>query len=189
MLHAFLPPCNATPLPRTIPAGILRATRLLSGSLSLSRAALKSCPEAVYVFPFAARSACACPLSAATLFAGDYTYQQTTQITGGSLLHMMKTVGIFSSQARHLGDPVVSTIYLKDNRLANVSSDNIQIIDLDKETITQIDIQKRTYTVMTFAQIKQAIENARAQMEQQAAKNPPPSLPSPPRTLPRRTSK
>jgi len=108
----------------------------------------------------------------ATLFAGDYTYQQTTQITGGSLLHMMKTVGIFSSQARHLGDPVVSTIYLKDNRLANVSSDNIQIIDLDKETITQIDIQKRTYTVMTFAQIKQAIENARAQMEQQAAKQP-----------------
>ena len=108
----------------------------------------------------------------ASLFAGDYTYQQTTQITGGSLLHMMKTVGIFSSQARHIGDPVVSTIYLKDNRLANVSSDNIQIIDLDNETITQIDIQKKTYTVMTFAQMKQAIENAKAQMEQQAAKQP-----------------
>ena len=54
----------------------------------------------------------------ATLYAGDYTYQQTTQITGGSLLQMVKTVGVFSSQARHMGDPVVSTIYLKDNRLA-----------------------------------------------------------------------
>src|SRR4051812_20557396 len=32
------------------------------------------------------------------LYAGDYTYQQTTQITGGSLLKMMKTVGVFSSQ-------------------------------------------------------------------------------------------
>ena len=108
----------------------------------------------------------------ATLYAGDYTYQQTTQLTGGSLLKMLKTVGVLSSQARHAGDPIVSTIYLKDNRLADVSPDNIQIIDLDKETITQIDVQKKTYTVMTFDQMKQAIENARAQMQQQAAKQP-----------------
>src|ERR1700734_1693176 len=92
----------------------------------------------------------------ATLYAGDYTYQQTTQITGGSLLHMMKTVGVFSSQARHIGDPIVSSIYLKGNRLANVSPENTQIIDLDQETITEIDVQKKTYTVMTFAQMKQA---------------------------------
>ena len=56
---------------------------------------------------------------------------------------MMKTVGVFSSQARHIGDPVVSTIYLKGNRLANVSPDNIQIIDLDNETVTEIDVQKK----------------------------------------------
>ncbi len=105
----------------------------------------------------------------ATLCASDYTYQQTTQITGGSLLHMMKSVGMFSSQARHMGDPVVSSIYLKDNRLANLSSEDIQIIDLDKETVTHIDVQKKTYYVMTFAQMKQAIENARAQMQQAAA--------------------
>lgn len=108
----------------------------------------------------------------ASLYAGDYTYQQTTQLTGGSLLHMMKTVGVFSSQARHMGDPIVSTIYLKDNRLANVSADTIQIIDLDKEAITQIDVQKKTYTVMTFAQMKQAMENARSQLQQQAAQQP-----------------
>jgi hypothetical protein len=106
------------------------------------------------------------------LHAGDYTYQQTTQITGGSLLKMMKTVGMFSSQARHMGDPVVSTIYLKDNRLANVSAESVQIIDLDKETITQVDVAKRTYTVMTFAQMKQAMEDARAKMQQEAAKQP-----------------
>ncbi len=106
------------------------------------------------------------------LHAGDYTYQQTTQLTGGSLLHMMKSVGFISSQARHMGDPVVSTIYLKDNRLANVSPESIEIIDLDKETITQIDVQKKTYTVMTFDQIKQAMENAREQMEKQEAAQP-----------------
>ncbi len=107
-----------------------------------------------------------------TLHATDYTYQQTTQITGGSLLHMMKSVGFISSQARHMGDPVVSSIYLKDNRLANVSAESIEIIDLDKETITQIDVQKKTYTVMTFDQIKQAMANARAQMEKQQPAQP-----------------
>ena len=106
----------------------------------------------------------------ASLFAGDYTYEQTTQLTGGSLLKMMKTVGFLSSQARHMGDPIVSTIYLKDNRLARVSPENIEIIDLDKETITQVDVPRKTYTVQTFAQIKQAIENARAQMQQQTGK-------------------
>jgi hypothetical protein len=101
------------------------------------------------------------------LYAGDYTYQQTTQLTGGSLLKMMKSVGFISSQVRHMGDPIVSTIYLKDNRLANVSPETIEIFDLDKETITNIDVQKKTYTVMTFDQIKQAMQNARAQMEKQ----------------------
>src|SRR3569833_2054741 len=90
----------------------------------------------------------------AVLYASDYTYQQTTQITGGSLLRMMKTVGVFSSQARHMGDPIVSTIYLKDIRLADVSPEQIHIIDLDKETITLVDVQKKTYSVMTFEQMK-----------------------------------
>jgi hypothetical protein len=109
----------------------------------------------------------------AALSASDYTYQETTQITGGSLLKMMHTVGVFSSQARHMGDPIVSTIYLKDNRLANVSPEDIQIIDLDKETITHIDVQKKTYSVMTFDQMKQAIENARQKMKEEAAKQQP----------------
>jgi hypothetical protein len=105
------------------------------------------------------------------LFA-DYTYQETTQITGGSLLSMMKMVGSFSSQARKAGDPVVSTIYLKDNRMAKVSPDHIEIIDLDKETITQIDNIKRTYTVMTFRQLKEQMEQARREMEKHQGERP-----------------
>jgi hypothetical protein len=107
-----------------------------------------------------------------SLYAADYTYQQTTQLTGGSLLHMMKSVGFMSSQVRHMGDPIVSTIYLKDNRLANVSPESIEIIDLDKETITHIDVQKKTYTVMTFDQMKQAMANARQQLEKQPPPQP-----------------
>ena len=50
----------------------------------------------------------------------DYTYQETTQITGGSVMSMMKMAGAFSSQARKAGEPVVSTVYIKDNRMAKV---------------------------------------------------------------------
>ena len=105
------------------------------------------------------------------LFA-DYTYQETTQLTGGSLLNMMKMVGHFSSQARKAGEPVVSTVYLKGNRMATVNADSIEIIDLDKETITHVDTQKKTYTVMTFEQMKQQIENARKEMEKKQAEHP-----------------
>ena len=129
------------------------------------------------VFPILALTLAASPF----LFA-DYTYQQTTQITGGSILHMMKMVGAFSSQARKAGEPIVSTVYLKGNRLATVNPDSIEIIDLDKETITQVDVLKKTYTVMTFDQMKQQIENARREMEKKQAEHPgsaPASNPNP----------
>ena len=106
-----------------------------------------------------------------SLFA-DYSYQQTTQITGGTIVSMMKMAGAFSSQARKAGEPIVSTYYLKDNRLATVSADNIEIIDLDKETITHIDTLKKTYTVVTFQQMKEQMEKAKAEMEKKQAEHP-----------------
>ncbi len=102
----------------------------------------------------------------------DYTYQETTQITGGSLVSMMKMAGMFSSQARKMGDPIVSTIYIKDNRMARVSSDSIEIIDLDKETITNIDTAKHTYTVMTFQQMRDAMMRAREEAQKRQAEHP-----------------
>jgi hypothetical protein len=109
----------------------------------------------------------------ATLFA-DFSYQQTTQITGGSMLSLLKMAGSFSSQARKVGDPVVTSVYLKGNRLANVSPDNVEIIDLDNETITHIDIARRTYTVTTFQQIKDQMAKAEQEMEKQQAAQPAP---------------
>ena len=111
-------------------------------------------------------------LATSPLLFADYTYQETTQLTGGSLLNMMKMVGHFSSQARKAGEPIVSTVYLKGNRMATVNADSIEIIDLDKETITHVDTLKKTYTVMTFEQMKQQIENARKEMEKKQAEHP-----------------
>jgi len=113
------------------------------------------------------------------LFA-DYTYQETTQITGGSIVAMMKMAGAFSSQARKAGDPVVSSVYIKGNRMAKVSSDRIEIIDLDKETITSIDTIKHTYTLVTFQQMKDQLAKAQQEMEKKQAEQPAATQPAKP---------
>jgi hypothetical protein len=110
-------------------------------------------------------------LSPSFVFA-DYTYQETTQITGGSMVQMMKMVSAFSSKARKAGDPVVSTVYLKGNRMAKVSQEGVEIIDLDKETITHIDPVKRTYTVITFQEMRDQMAKAMQEAEKKGPAQP-----------------
>jgi hypothetical protein len=102
----------------------------------------------------------------------DYTYLETTQVTGGSMVKMMKMASAFSSQARKAGDPVVSSVYLKGNRMAKVTQDSIEIIDLDKETMTRIDNVKHTYTVMTFEQMREQMAKAQQEAAQRSAQQP-----------------
>jgi hypothetical protein len=91
----------------------------------------------------------------------DFSYQRTSKITGGAMAGMMKFAGAFSKQAR---EPIQSTVAVKGNRMATVSKERASIIDLDAETITEISFAKKTYTVMTFAEMKQMME----QMAQRA---------------------
>jgi hypothetical protein len=101
----------------------------------------------------------------------DFTYTETTQITGGSMLGLMKMAGAFSRQARQAGDPIVSTVAVKGNRMVRINPDHTEIIDLDAETITNIDTLKQQYTVITFAQMKQQIEAAAAKAKEQQQKS------------------
>ena len=110
-------------------------------------------------------------VSATPLFA-DFSYTETTQMTGGSLMGVMKMAGHFSRQAREAGEPMVTTVTVKGNRMSRVSPASTQIIDLDAETITNIDMQKREYTVMTFQQMKQQIEAAEAKAAAEQKKAP-----------------
>jgi hypothetical protein len=100
----------------------------------------------------------------------DFTYTETMQITGGSMLGLMKMAGAFSKQARQAGDPIVSTVAIKGNRMAHINPTSTEIIDLDAETITTIDTLKRQYTVVTFEQMKQQIAAAAARMKEQQQK-------------------
>lgn len=109
-------------------------------------------------------------LMPAAVQASDYSYKETSQITGGSVVSMMKLAGAFSSQARKASEPIVSSVYLKGNRLARVSPDRIEIIDLDKENVTQIDMTKHTYTVMTFEQMREQMAKAAEQAKKEQEK-------------------
>jgi hypothetical protein len=116
-----------------------------------------------------------CVLATAVVsLAADFSYQQTTQVTGGSMLQMIKMAGTFSSQARKAGEPITTTVYLQGNRKATVSQDSIEIIDLDKEAVTHVDLLKHTWYTMTFAEMKARMEAARAKAEKAEKKQAPP---------------
>jgi hypothetical protein len=117
----------------------------------------------------------AVPLCAVILWAAaespllaDASYKETTQITGGSIMGLMKMAGAFSSQARKADQPITSAVYVSGNRMARVRPDGTEIIDLDAGTVTQIDTVKHQYTTMTFDQMRQQIEQAQRNAEAKA---------------------
>ena len=107
-------------------------------------------------------------LAATSPLLADASYKETTQITGGSIVGMMKMAGTFSSQARKANQPITSEVYVSGNRMARINPDRTEIIDLDAGTITTIDTAKRQYTTMTFDQMRQQLEQAERNAEAKA---------------------
>jgi hypothetical protein len=96
----------------------------------------------------------------------DASYQETTQVTGGSMVDSLKSVSFLSKSMSNMFAPMTTTTMVHGNQKAVVGKDSIEITDLDRETITRIDNIHKTYTVTTFAQMRQAIANMPKQMEQ-----------------------
>ena len=93
-------------------------------------------------------------LAGSTLLA-DFTYQETSTITGGMMMSMMKIAGAFSKQAR---EPIQATVAVKGDRMVHRTATGASVIDLGSGTITHIDFQKKQYSVMTFEEMKQMME-------------------------------
>jgi hypothetical protein len=98
----------------------------------------------------------------------DVSYQETTQITGGSLQSMLKLAGAFSSQAKQANAPITSTVALHGNRMVRSNPHTTEIIDLDQQNMTLIDHDKHTYSVVTFQQMQQAMADAAAKAKAQS---------------------
>ncbi len=94
----------------------------------------------------------------------DFSYQESTQMTGGSLYDVLKVGGPLT---RGLREAQVSTVSVKGNRMVTSRKGAASIIDLDKESITEINLEKKQYSVVTFAQMKAAMEKALAEAQKQ----------------------
>jgi len=102
----------------------------------------------------------------------DFQYTETSKITGGSAAGAMKFVGVFSKDARQATQGSTSTISFKGNKMRREDSlGNIEIIDLDARNISHIDTKKKTYSTMTFDEMRAQMEEARRKAAEQQAKH------------------
>ena len=85
----------------------------------------------------------------------DFRYDQSSRMTGGSMMAMMKMAAKFSKGAM---DPVNSTVAVKGNRMVMNHGKTATIYDLDKETITEVNFEKKEFSVTTFAEMKAFME-------------------------------
>jgi hypothetical protein len=79
-----------------------------------------------------------------------------------------KMAGMFGGKSMREG--VVSSVAVKGDRMMTVTGDDAELVDLREEKIYNIDLKKKTYTVMTFEEMRQKIREARQKAEEQMAK-------------------
>ena len=110
-------------------------------------------------------------LLAATLCHADFKYTQQSQVTGGSLVSMTKSLGVFSKNARQVTEPQLSTTMVKGGRMRQEHADGtVEIIDLDGKRFININTTKKTYTTMTFDEFKAAMQRAQERAKEEQAK-------------------
>jgi hypothetical protein len=63
-----------------------------------------------------------------------------------------------------LGGESTSTMALKGSRMATMSDNNSTIIDVAEEKIYTVDLRGKEYSVMTFAEMRKMMEDAKKQM-------------------------
>lgn len=111
-------------------------------------------------------------LACSATLCADLSYVETTNLTGGSMAGAMKFAGKlggggFNNMQTH--------VYVSGDLLARIDERTGSIINLKDQTVTNIDYKRGEYSVMTFAEMRQAIEQAqaeaRAKMEKQKKKN------------------
>lgn len=99
-------------------------------------------------------------LAAAAALA-DATVEQKTQ------LHFGGAVGAIASRfgGSAVRDGLVSSTAVKGNRKMTHTGDHGELIDLDAEKIYMIDFARKTYTVMTFEEMRKRFEEGQERMK------------------------
>jgi hypothetical protein len=99
----------------------------------------------------------------------DVRAEQKTRVQLGGAIG--KVVNMFGGKAAREG--ITSSVAVKGDRKATITDQTGQIIDLAEEKIYDLDLKKKTYTVTTFAAIRQKMEEARKRATEEARKEQP----------------
>lgn len=99
---------------------------------------------------FLLRSAAATFASLALLSGADFTYEQKTEITGGSMKRMMDMAARFSRQG---AGPQITTHRYSGDRMSVQAANSTTVYDLASDTVTQIDHAKKEYSVIGFTEM------------------------------------
>lgn len=89
----------------------------------------------------------------------DASFQSSTQMNGGALVNMVKSTPFAPPSLKTMLEPDVTITAVHGNQKAVTSRDSTEIDDIDKQTVTRVDHTKKTYTVMTFEQMRQMMKN------------------------------
>ena len=93
----------------------------------------------------------------------DLQYDMTSRATGGAIVNIPIVGG-------RMKEPHTTSHYLKGNRMAMVSKSTSTIWDLDAGTVTTVNTDKKTYSVMTFEQMRQMMEDSMKKMQEAMGK-------------------
>lgn len=93
--------------------------------------------------------------------------EKTRVQLGGALGKMMNFFG-----GRSAREGVTQTVALKGNRLMTTNENTGEIVDLSEEKVYSLDMKKKQYTVVTFAEMRRRMEEARKKAEEDAKKAP-----------------
>lgn len=100
-----------------------------------------------------------------TLLADIRTEEKTmVRFEGG----VGKVINFFAGKAAKEG--VKTSVAVTANRKATFSDTDGTIVDLSEEKVYTVDVKKKSYTVMTFAEMRRRIEEARRKAEEEARK-------------------
>ncbi len=118
-------------------------------------------------------------LLSASFALADASYQTSSQITGGQFVDALKSQAFIAKQVNKMFAPTNRILMVHGNQKAEVSKDFTEIIDLDKGEMIRIDHVKKTYTIVTFAQMRDMMATLANKMAAQP-KQPSTAAPPPP---------
>src|SRR5689334_13220239 len=103
---------------------------------------------------------------AATATHAEVKTRERSQVKFEGMLGRM--VGMFGGKAAREG--VVSTNAVKGNRKATMNDSTGRIVDLAEEKVYDLDLKKKSYTVVTFAELRQQLKDAQEKAQRDAEK-------------------